>query len=153
MTKKLILCFTIFIGISLNSFVYADQKIADKNDPSKIKDCHEGINKTIFGINKRLDNIIFEPAAKAYRILPSQIRSGVSNSLNNLSNLVTIPNNILQGELQKAGSNTGRFILNTTVGILGVIDVAEKIGFEKYEKEDYGQSLAKQGVGPNSLFC
>lgn len=146
MTKKFILYFVILTGISLN--VHADQNIANKNDPSKIKDCHEGINKTIFGINKGLDNIIFEPAAKTYRILPSQIRSGLSNSLNNLSNLVTIPNNILQGEFQKAGSNTVRFILNTTVGILGVIDVAEKIGFEEYEKEDYGQSLAKQGVGP-----
>ena len=86
--------------------------------------------------------------ASAYRILPSPVRSGVSNSLDNLSNLVTIPNNIIQGDLKKAGLNTGRFIINTTVGILGFIDVAEHIGLPDYEKEDYGQSLAKLGVGP-----
>ena len=101
----------------------------------------------VFGINKGLDNTIFEPAAKTYKFLPSQIRSGVSNSLNNLSNLVTYLITFCK-VFQKARSNTGRFILNSTVGILGLLDVAEKIGFEKYEKEDYGQSLAKQGVGP-----
>ena len=148
MHKKFILSFIVIIGVSLSNLVNAEQNVANKNDPSKIKDCHEGVNRAIFGINKGLDNTIFEPAAKTYRFLPSQIRSGVSNSLNNLSNLVTIPNNILQGDFQKARSNTGRFILNSTVGILGLLDVAEKIGFEKYEKEDYGQSLAKQGVGP-----
>jgi phospholipid-binding lipoprotein MlaA len=61
---------------------------------------------------------------------------------------VTIPNNILQGEFSKAGVNTGRFLINTTVGILGIIDVASLIGFEEYEKEDYGQTLAVHGVGP-----
>ena len=83
-----------------------------------------------------------------YLFLPSPIRNGVSNSLNNLSNLVTIPNNILQGEFKKAGTNTSRFAINTTLGILGFIDVAEKIGFEKYDKEDYGQTFALHGVGP-----
>jgi phospholipid-binding lipoprotein MlaA len=80
--------------------------------------------------------------------LPTPIKSGVSNSLDNLSNVVTIPNNILQGEFSKAGVNTGRFLINTTVGILGIIDVASLIGFEEYEKEDYGQTLAVHGVGP-----
>jgi len=65
--------------------------------------------------------------------MPSPIRSGVSNSLDNLSNLVTIPNNVLQGDFKKAGTNTGRFVINTTVGVLGIFDVAEKIGFSEYE--------------------
>ena len=80
--------------------------------------------------------------------MPSPIRTGVSNSLNNLSNLITIPNNILQGDLTSAGQNTGRFLVNTTVGVLGIFDVAEKIGIAKNEKEDYGQSLGAAGVGP-----
>ena len=147
MFKKIIYISFLTASLSL-SVVSADEKILKKNDPSQIKDCHEGINRTIFALNKGLDNIIFEPVAKVYRTLPNPVRSGVSNSLDNLSNLVTIPNNILQGELRKAGTNTGRFVINTTVGILGFIDVAEKVGFEKYEKEDYGQSLAVQGVGP-----
>ena len=61
--------------------------------------------------------------------MPSPVKTGVSNSLDNLSALVTIPNNILQGELKKAGINSGRFIINTTVGILGFIDVAHHLGF------------------------
>jgi len=125
-----------------------NEKIMKANDPANIKDCHEKLNRFTFAINKKLDDIIFEPVAKTYRILPSPIRNGVSNSLSNLSNLVTIPNNILQGEFKKAGINTSRFTINTTLGILGFIDVAEKIGFEKYEKEDYGQTFATHGVGP-----
>ena len=125
-----------------------NEKIIKANDPANIKDCHEKLNRFTFAINKKLDDIIFEPVAKTYRVLPSPIRNGVSNSLNNLSNLVTIPNNVLQGEFKKAGTNTSRFAINTTLGILGFIDVAEKIGFEKYEKEDYGQTFAVHGVGP-----
>ena len=125
-----------------------NEKIMKANDPANIKDCHEKLNRFTFAINKKLDDIIFEPVAKTYRVLPSPIRNGVSNSLNNLSNLVTIPNNVLQGEFKKAGTNTSRFAINTTLGILGFIDVAEKIGFEKYEKEDYGQTFAVHGVGP-----
>jgi phospholipid-binding lipoprotein MlaA len=125
-----------------------NDKIMKANDPANIKDCHEKLNRFTFAINKKLDDIIFEPVAKTYRVLPSPIRNGVSNSLNNLSNLVTIPNNVLQGEFKKAGMNTSRFVINTTLGILGFIDVAEKIGFEEYEKEDYGQTFAVHGVSP-----
>ena len=107
-----------------------------------------GVNRATFAFNQALDGIIFKPVASAYKVLPSPVRTGVSNSLNNLSNLVTVPNNIIQGDFGKAGTNTTRFIINTTLGILGLIDVAQYLGFTEYEKEDYGQSLAKLGVGP-----
>jgi len=68
--------------------------------------------------------------------------------LNNLSNLITIPNNVLQGELGKAGINTGRLLVNSTIGILGIFDVAQSLGFPEYEREDYGQTLGRWGVGP-----
>ena len=125
-----------------------DELILEKNQPAEVKDCFEKINRVTFAFNQALDGIIFKPVASAYRLLPPPVKSGVSNSLNNLSNVVTIPNNILQGELKKAGVNTGRFIINTTIGILGIIDVATNLGFPEYEKEDYGQSLATMGVGP-----
>ncbi len=80
--------------------------------------------------------------------MPSPVKTGVSNSLNNLGNLVTIPNNLLQGEFALAVINSGRFIINTTVGVLGLFDAASYLGFEEYIKEDYGQSLAVHGVGP-----
>ena len=122
--------------------------ILEKNQPAEVKDCFEKINRATFAFNQTLDGIIFKPVASVYRVLPSPVKNGVSNSLNNLSNVVTIPNNILQGEFRKAGVNSGRFIINTTIGILGLIDIAQHIGFPEYEKEDYGQSLAKMGVGP-----
>ena len=118
-----------------------------KRNPGEVKDCFESVNRATFKFNQVLDGVIFKPIAKAYRVLPSPVRAGTSNALDNISNLVTIPNNILQGELGKAGVNTGRFIVNTTFGIVGIFDVAEKIGFPEYEKEDYGQTLGVMGVG------
>ena len=67
--------------------------------------------------------------------------------MNNLSNVVTIPNNILQGDFKSAGTNTVRLVVNTTVGILGIFDAASGLGFAEYRKEDYGQTLGKWGVG------
>ena len=88
--------------------------ILKKNKPSEIKDCSEKFNRATFAFNKALDGIVFQPVASVYRTLPKPLRKGVSNSLDNLSNLVTIPNNILQGDFKEAGVNTGRFIVNTT---------------------------------------
>ena len=149
MFRKIIIISISIILLTFNVNAGSDgELILKKNKPTEIKDCFENLNRATFAFNQALDGILFKPVASAYRILPSPVRSGVSNSLDNLSNLVTIPNNIIQGDLKKAGMNTGRFIINTTVGILGFIDVAEHIGLPDYEKEDYGQSLAKLGVGP-----
>ena len=124
-----------------------DNSLSKKN-PNQIKDCFENINRATFGLNKTLDDVIFEPIAKAYRVLPSPVRTGTGNALENLSSLVTIPNNALQGNFKEAGINTGRFVINTTVGILGIFDVAQKMGFPEYEREDYGQTLGVMGVDP-----
>ena len=146
--KKLLI--TSLVSLMLASSVNADtdgkNNISNKN-PGQVKDCFENINRATFKFNQVLDNVIFEPVAKAYRILPSPVRTGTGNALNNLSSLVTIPNNVLQREFKKAGVNTGRFIVNTTIGVVGIFDVAEKIGFPEYEKEDYGQTLGTMGIG------
>ena len=134
---------TLLIAVMLNSSVIA----ATDEKPAPVKDCFENLNRATFALNKGLDKVIFKPVAKAYRALPSPVRTGTSNALNNISSLVTIPNNILQGDFKKAGINTGRFILNTSAGILGIFDVAQKLGFIEYEKEDYGQTLGVMGVG------
>ena len=144
-----------FLKISVISLMLASsvsagtdgKDILSNKNSKQVKDCFENLNRATFKFNQVLDGVIFEPVAKAYRILPSPVRVGTSNALNNISTLVTIPNNILQGDLKKAGVNTGRFILNTTIGIIGIFDVAQKIGFSKYEKEDYGQTLATMGFG------
>ncbi len=149
MFKKLIITIISILLLTFNVNAGSDgELILKKNQPNEIKDCFESLNRATFAFNQALDGVLFKPVAGAYRVLPSPIKTGVSNSLDNLSNLITIPNNILQGELKKAGINSGRFILNTTIGILGIIDVAKYIGLPEYEKEDYGQTLATMGVGP-----
>ena len=149
MFKKFILVSFTTLALTINVNAASDgELILKKNDPTEIKDCSETFNRATFAFNQALDGIIFRPIAKIYRVLPSPVRSGVNNSLDNLSNFVTIPNNILQGEFKQAGVNTGRLLLNSTVGILGIVDVAEQIGFPEYEKEDFGQSFAKHGMGP-----
>ena len=145
--KKFII--TTLVSIMLTSNVSAGTDGENNISKSKkpVKDCFESLNRATFALNQGLDKVIFEPVAKAYRVLPSPIRTGTSNALDNISNLVTIPNNILQGDFKKAGVNSGRFVVNTTVGIVGIFDVAQKIGFPEYEKEDYGQTLGVMGVG------
>ena len=149
MFRKLLLVTTILFLSALNANAGSDgELILKKNQPSEVEDCFESLNRATFAFNQALDGVLFKPAASMYRILPAPVKTGVSNSLDNLSNLVTIPNNILQGDFKMAGVNSGRFIVNTTIGILGLIDVANHLGMPEYEKEDYGQSLAKMGVGP-----
>ena len=116
-------------------------------EEKEVKDCFEKINRATFAFNMALDKVLFRPVALGYRKLPSPIRTGTSNALNNLTNLVTVPNNILQGDFRAAGNNTARFIINTTIGIVGIFDPANTLGFEKLEKEDYGQTFGTMGIG------
>ena len=149
MIKKFAIIVITTLALTLNVSAGTDgELLLKKNEPSEIKDCSEKFNRSVFALNQGLDKILFKPVAGIYKSLPSPVKNGVSNSLDNLSNLVTIPNNILQGDFKTAGVNTGRFLINTTIGILGLFDAAGYMGFTEYEKEDYGQSLAKAGVGP-----
>lgn len=151
---KIVILYTYFVKmkktliITLLSICLAFSANADANDPGNVKDCSEGFNRASFKFNQGLDKAIIRPLAIGYRKLPNGIRTVTSNFLNNLSNLITIPNNALQGEIGKAGNNFARLGINSTVGILGLFDVATSMGFEKYEKEDYGQTLAVMGNGP-----
>ena len=117
------------------------------SEEKKVKDCFEKINRATFAFNMALDKTLFRPVALGYRKLPSPIRVGTSNALNNLSNLVTIPNNILQGDFRAAGNNSIRFIINSTIGIVGIFDPANTLGFKKLEKEDFGQTFGAMGIG------
>ena len=145
--KKIIIAFLVSVMLSSNVSAGADGENSLSDKPRVVKDCFEGLNRATFSLNQGLDKVIFKPVAKGYRNLPAPVRSGTSNVLDNLSSLITIPNNFLQGEFKTAGVNTGRFVVNTTLGILGIFDVAKKMGFSEYEKEDYGQTLGVWGVG------
>ena len=122
------------------------------NNQQVVKDCFESVNRVTFAFNQGLDKIIFKPLAKGYRKLPQPIRSGTSNVINNLGNVVTIPNNILQGQMKDASMNSLRLIINSTLGIAGIFDVASYYGIEKRDKEDYGQTLGTWGVGEGCYF-
>ena len=144
--KNIIITFLISVILTVNASAGVDGENNLSKKPKPTKDCFEGLNRATFALNQGLDKTVFKPIAKAYRGLPSPIRTGTSNVLVNLSTLITVPNNILQGDFKKAGVNTGRFAINTTVGLLGIFNVTKKMGFSEYEKEDYGQTLALWGV-------
>ena len=116
------------------------------NYEDEIFDPLEDLNRVIFRFNNTADKIILEPASKGYKKLPPPIQSGISNFLNNLKLPLVVLNQILQGQGKNAAESSGRFIVNSTAGLLGLIDVAEKIGLEQTQ-EDFGQTLATWGVG------
>ena len=150
MFKKLaIIVFSTFLlSWSANAGSDGDLKLKNENQTKEIKDCFEKLNRATFAFNQGLDKAVIKPLAESFRDLPDPIQRGTSNAVKNLSTLITIPNNVLQGDVKTALINTGRLVINTTVGLLGTIDVANKMGFPKYVKEDYGQTLGAWGVGP-----
>ena len=149
MLRKLVIVFISLFLIAFNAYAGSDGELVLKKDkPEEIKDCFEKLNRATFKFNQSLDKAIIKPIAKGYRNLPDPIQRGTTNAVNNLSTLITIPNNVLQGDVRTALINTARLAVNTTVGLLGTIDVANKMGFPKYEKEDYGQTLGAWGIGP-----
>ena len=134
--------------ISTSSMAGSDgQNELSKNTNGEVKDCFETVNRGIFAFNQAIDGLIFEPLAKGYLHLPSPIRTGTSNFVGNISTLLTIPNNVLQGDLGVAGKNSLRFIVNSTLGIIGIFDPASAIGLNSYEREDFGQTLGSWGIG------
>ena len=112
----------------------------------EISDPFEDLNRDIFIFNEKLDEKLLKPAAIAYRkVTPQFARSGVTNFFNNLEEIDTTINQVLQGEIKYAFNDAGRFVINTTIGLFGLIDVASKMGLERHE-EDFGQTLGVWGV-------
>jgi phospholipid-binding lipoprotein MlaA len=111
------------------------------------KDPIEGFNRAVFAFNEGLDSAIIKPVAIGYdAVLPSPIRTGVTNFFGNIDDLFIGVNNLLQGKVPEALSDWGRVVINTTVGLLGVIDFASDAGLEKHT-EDFGQTFGRWGVG------
>ena len=107
----------------------------------------EPVNRFIFGFNNILDKILIDPIAKGYNaILPSFVRNSIQNFMHNLKSPLIIANNLLQGDVGDAGTATARFVINSTVGVAGLIDVAKTQGLY-HEDEDFGQTLATWGFG------
>ena len=150
---KQFLASLIVIFVSFNVIAAASDDVDTSSDDfetstfdDEIYDPLEGINRAVFGFNNVADKIILEPAAKGYKKLPSPVQSGISNFINNLKLPLVAVNQLLQGQGKNAAESTGRFLVNSTVGIFGLVDVADDLGLEQKE-EDFGQTLATWGVG------
>ncbi len=125
-----------FLLILLLSFPIFGEEI---NDP------FEDLNRDIFIFNEKLDEKLLKPAALTYRkVTPQFARTGVTNFFNNLEEIDTTINQVLQGEIKYAFNDAGRFVINSTIGLFGLIDVASKMGLERHE-EDFGQTLGVWG--------
>jgi phospholipid-binding lipoprotein MlaA len=111
------------------------------------KDPLEGINRGVYKFNDVSDKAVFKPIAGAYKaVMPSPVRTGVNNFFANLKTFVTSINQVLQFKFNKAAESAGRFVINSTIGIAGLFDVASKQGIPQY-KEDFGQTLGYWGIG------
>lgn len=112
------------------------------------RDPWQGFNRSIYSFNDGLDRAILKPAAKGYQaITPDFVEQGVRNFFSNLDDVSVAVNNLLQGKVGNAFSDVGRIVVNSTIGVLGLFDVASPMGMRKHD-EDFGQTLGKWGAGP-----
>ena len=138
--KKIIILFSA-------SFLIFSSNLAAETE----KECFEKFSRSVFKFNKGVDKAIIKPIAKGYNKLPDPIKTGTGNFTSNLATLLTVPNHILQGQWKEAGESTASFAINTTVGILGFLNPAEKMGL-KNQQEDVGQTLGAYGIGGGCYF-
>lgn len=114
------------------------------------KDPIEGFNRAMFSFNEGLDAALIKPVSKGYdAVMPSPAKTGVINFFGNISDVFIAVNNLIQGKPAEAASDVGRVLINTTIGILGLFDVASDAGLEKHE-EDFGQTFGRWGIGPGA---
>lgn len=111
------------------------------------RDPLEPLNRGVYAFNDALDNVVMKPLATGYQaVLPQFVRTGVTNFFSNLDDVTVIVNGILQLKIPQALSDTGRLLINSTIGVLGLFDVATHFGLEKHN-EDFGQTLGYWGIG------
>ena len=115
------------------------------------EECFENTSRAVFKFNMAFDDMILEPIAEGYNKLPDPIKNGTSNFTSNIGTLLSIPNNLLQGNIKQLGHSVGSFVVNSTVGILGFLNPAEKMGLKPH-KEDVGQTLGLYGVNTGCYF-
>lgn len=127
--------------------VWAEEPKAAAMENDNANDPLEPVNRFIFGFNEIFQMVILRPATGMYQhLVPPAVREAIGHLIDNLKTPVILANDILQGEGERAFQTTHRFILNTTLGVGGIMDPATKMGIPKHS-EDFGQTLATWGVG------
>lgn len=116
------------------------------------RDPLESYNRAMYRFNDDFDKAFVQPAARAYKyVTPTVVNRGVTNFFNNIDDVTSFVNNVLQFKMSRAGSDVGRIFINSTVGVLGFFDVATNVGLQSY-KEDFGQTLGYWGMEPGAYF-
>ena len=114
----------------------------------RVEDRFEGFNRSVYRFNFEFDHYIFLPIVRGYRfIVPRPVRTGISNFFSNLGEIRNASNGVLQARPEVASRATIRFLVNSTIGVLGFFDVATRLGVDQ-QREDFGQTLGWWGVGP-----
>jgi phospholipid-binding lipoprotein MlaA len=122
------------------------------NAPRSPQDPYESWNRGVYNLNTKVDNAVTKPLAKGYvRVVPQPIRTGVSNFFGNLHMTTVLVNDALQGKPLAAATDLGRLLLNTTIGIGGLLDPATSAGLA-HNEEDFGLTLARWGVHPGPFI-
>lgn len=133
-----------FSVIAALSISFVNVSFAESENPS---DPWEGFNRKVFVFNDTLDGYVLKPIAKGYKfVTPDVVELGVSNVFGNLGEVGNIVNDLLQAKIGQAGNDTGRLLINSTLGLAGIFDVASHMGLKKSDGEDFGQTLAAWGV-------
>ena len=134
----------------LTGILFINQSVAEGGHPD---DPWEGWNRKVFVFNETLDTYVLKPVAKGYKaVAPAPVEKGVSNFFDNIGEVGNIVNDLLQGKLEQAANDTGRVLINSTLGIAGFFEIAEPMGLKKSDGEDFGQTLAAWGVGQGNYL-
>ncbi|RLA41110.1 MAG: VacJ family lipoprotein [Gammaproteobacteria bacterium] len=136
----------VFLGALVVS-MFAAAEDGRQDDPL------ESYNRAMFTFNDTADRWILKPIARGYHaVMPDPVERGVIRMFANVGEILKVVNNVLQGKVGQAGNNTGRFVVNTTVGLIGFFDVAQHMGLQKSEPEDFGQTFGVWGVPQGSYL-
>ncbi|HEX4896652.1 MAG TPA: VacJ family lipoprotein [Solimonas sp.] len=131
----------LLIGLACLLGACAHSPVDDPHDP------YESWNRKVYGFNDAVDRAVLKPTAKAYvKVLPSPVRTGIGNFIDNVFYPRVIVNDLLQAKWRHAGRDTTRFLLNSTFGLAGLLDPATMVGLER-RNEDFGQTLGYWGLG------
>lgn len=132
---------TLFLALAISGLASGCATSGNPKDPV------EGFNRAVFAFNEGLDTVLIKPVAQGYdAALPMPVRTGVTNFFGNIADLFIGVNNVLQGKPDQALSDLGRVLINSTIGILGLFDIATEAGLEKHD-EDFGQTFGRWGIG------
>lgn len=134
------------LGVFLSMSTFATP-VADEQDPV------EGVNRAVFAFNETADRFVMKPLATGYHyVTPDPVESGIRRMFSNAGEIVNVANDLLQGKFAHAGNDTGRFLINSTLGLAGFFDVADGLGLPGGEGEDFGQTLGYWGVGEGAYI-